>query len=58
MPKVTLRGGSRGEDVGSVQVEVDGKTYLFPLDREVDVPQKVAKAAEDTGHKFDVGKEG
>ena len=54
MPKLTLRGGSRGQEIGSVQVTVDGKDYLFQLDRESDdVPQKVVKAAEATGHKFE-----
>ena len=57
MPKVTLRAGARGEDIGSVQVTVDGKDYLFQLDRESeDVPQKVVKAVEAEGHKFDTNK--
>jgi hypothetical protein len=56
MPYLTLRGGKNGEAVGSVQVTVDGKDYLARLDREIEVPQKVAKALQDTGHKFDTGK--
>lgn len=57
MPHLTLRGGKGGEDIGSVQVTVDGKKYLAQLDREIEVPQKVAKAFTDSGHKFDTGKQ-
>jgi hypothetical protein len=57
MPNVTFRGDSRRDvDTGSVQVTVDGKDYLFPLDRAVeDVPQEVVKQLEaESHHKYDI----